>query len=516
MRKQITGMVHRVVVMALLSAVLWGMAAPLCAGVTLSDSIAYTRMREKMPAVDSLRLLIETADALAGQGLYAEAMDMIRTLGPRDSVRATSQRTGKWRVSTGADYYHLEDIDTVIMTQDEYLAYQRLTETPLSVWARAKYETVAPFGIFDKAAPEISISTYKGRIEVPVRMHAVKNLLSIETAIKADKWFRADASNQASFEPVKNHPSDMAGASLRIVPGSLFDPAAAWSWAVPGSVEWEQYRIDRPGYESSADFRVTPMAEHRFKGALPLLTRITGEARYDDYYKKESDSLSALRMMARLENILSCPDGMYANLTAVWLGDRYTNTHAPAVVDRWESSLRAEYGILKWLVPGMSIRGMHQKESYDRTDSTGEFSLPGAELWVRPSARFFLTNAISLEPEITWNRRWSEQRNVCAIPRFIWESYSAWEPGLRIGLTSFNMDLSARAGYRAEDVDEMYETYIRDSRSIKASVDGTIALLETVSINVFVDYQYSIFDPYEYGGRETENLTVSGSIAFKW
>jgi hypothetical protein len=243
---------------------------------------------------------------------------------------------------------------------------------------------------------------------------------------------------------------------------------------------------------------------------------MSGEARYDDYYKKESDSLSALRMTARLENILSYPDGIYANLTAAWLGDRYKNTHAPAAVDRWESSLRAEYGIQKWLAPGINTRVIYQKESYDRTDSAGHYSLPGAELLVRPSARFSLTNAISLEPEITWNRRWSEQRSVSATSRFIWESYSAWEPGLRLMLTSFNMDLSARAGYRAEDVDEMYETYIRDSRSIKASVDGTIALLEAVSINVFVDYQYSIFDPYEYGGRETENLTVSGSIAFKW
>ena len=69
---------------------------------------------------------------------------MLRALGPRDSVKASAQRTGKWLWSTGTDYYHLEDIDTAMMTQEEYQDFRRLTETPLSVWMRVKHETVSP------------------------------------------------------------------------------------------------------------------------------------------------------------------------------------------------------------------------------------------------------------------------------------------------------------------------------------------------------------------------------------
>ena len=42
-----------------------------------SDSAAYNRLKAKISPSDSIQVVIETAEALAGQGLFAEASDML-------------------------------------------------------------------------------------------------------------------------------------------------------------------------------------------------------------------------------------------------------------------------------------------------------------------------------------------------------------------------------------------------------------------------------------------------------
>jgi hypothetical protein len=482
-----------------------------------ADSSAYVHQKNKITLDDSLLPLIETADALAGQGLYAEAIEMLLELGPLQTAVVHKKQTGQWRLSTGADYYRLEDVDTAIMTQEKLQEYRRLTETPFSVWARIKYETDTITGFLDKVSPDLYISGYKCRFEIPVLMQTAEKRISMEAALKTEKWFQYDASGQGSFEPFEPQQSDMGGGYFRIALASDHLRNTGLNWTIPFFADLEHFRGERPGYESHADFRITPDLEYRFGKAFPLSTRLTGETRFDDYYKNDSASLSAVRIMARLENFLSCRDGIYANLNAMWTGDHFINTHIPADINRWESSFFLKYKIPEFAEPSITIKGVHENEKYGSKDSIREYSLSGTEMSVRPSAVFQIFRSGAIEPELTWKRRWARPQTISLSDHFLWKAYTAWEPGVRISHSFSSFDISFRAGYMAENVDKILEQYnIRDSRSIKAGVDGNLSLSEMLSVNLIADYQYCLYEPYGTAAHQSENISISGSFMFKW
>ena len=482
-----------------------------------SDSVAYFRLKEKIPKADSLQIVIETADALAGQGLYAEAMDMLVKLATNEGpAKAPEKRNAPWRISIGADYYHLQDVDTIAMTPDQLRDYKRLTQTPLIVYVRAAYEAGRSPGIFEKVTPDIYISSYKGRIEIPGRMQMGAGRFSLEAAIKAEKWFDSIASARESFAPAKKQPSDMGGASIRFSQSAPLVHGAFWSLAAPVALDWEHYRADRPGYESFVDGRVTPVLELRYAESFPLSTRLTGEARYEEYYRKKSDSLSAARFLARMENDVVSRSGLTMNVSAEWQSDRYADRHVPADIDRWEGTLRSEYVICKWLEPRMYLRGVREEERYDKIDSTKAYKLPGTDLIARPSIRLRMGGSLAVEPELDFRRRRADLLPGTLSRRLIWEAYDAWEPGFRFECSFPRVDFSGRAGFRSEDVDEKFEQFIGDSRSIKFSGDGSVVVVKGLSINFLADYQYRMYKPYGAKSRKTENFTLSGQATYRW
>jgi hypothetical protein len=479
----------------------------------VSDSASYFQLKEKIPQADSLQIVLETADALAGQGLYAEAMDMLLKLTHKEEpVKTPEKRHSPWRISTGVDYYHLQDVDTIAMTPDQLRDYQRLTQTPFTTYVRAAYEICPLFGMFEKATPQVYFSSYKGGGEIPLLMHMGNGRYTLEAALKADKWFQPTAADRDSFNIVKKQDSDRGGASLRFSQSAPFIHGKRWSLIAPVSLEWEHYRADRPGYESFAEGRLTPVLEIRYKEGSPLSTRMTGEARYEKYYRKVSDSLSAARFLARMENDFKSSSGLTMNLSAEWQGDRYADRHVPADIDRWEASLRSEYLAAKWLEPRMVLRGIHEKERYDRTDSVKAYSLPGIDLIVRPSIRLRMGGALVIEPEFDFRRRFAGLNPDTSTRRLIWEAYESWEPGLRVECSFPRMDISGRMSIRTEDVDEQFEQFIKDSRSIKVSGDGSILVIKGLSINFLVDYQFRRYDD----NRKTENFSLSGQATYKW
>ena len=481
-----------------------------------SDSVSYFRLKAKILPSDSLQVVIETADALAGQGLFAEAIDMLIAFAPKKGpVTAVKKRDNQWRGSTGIDYYHFQDVDTVAMTPDELHDYQRLTKTPLVAYTRASYEVRRSGGRVEKLTPELSVSSYKTRVEVPVRIVIGNGRFSLEPAVKAEKWFDSAASEREPFAPVKKQPSDMGGASLRLDQSSALFQGARWSVTAPVFLDWEHYRSDRPGYESFVEGRISPSLELRYREKLPLSTRLTAEARYEGYYRKVSDSLSVVRFLAGMENDFISPAGLTMNLSASWLGDRYARRHIPADIDQWEGLFRCGYTVCHWLEPRMYVRGMHERERYEIADSLPAYALPGTDLTVRPSGRFRLSQVFAMEPELNWRQRWSDMLPEYKVP-YLWQAYTSWEPGIRLEFSSSRVEISVRTSYRTEDVDSLFERYINDSRSIKASGDASLQLFKALSINVVADYQYRIYKPYGSAGRVTENLSLSGQMTMKW
>ena len=421
-----------------------------------------------------------------------------------------------WRVSAGVDYYHLQDVDTVAMTPEQLQDYQRLKKIPLTAYTRVSFEArPSAAGVLEKITPEIYLSSYKGRIEVPGRLRIGGDRFSLTPAITAEKWFDSTAADRESFDPAKKQPSDMGGASLRFEQSSSLIRGALWSFTAPLFLDWEHYRADKPGYESFVEGRMTPGVDLHYGEKIPLSTRLTGEIRYEDYYRKESDSLSVTRYFVRMDNDFISQAGLTLNLSAQWQGDRYSKRHVPADIDRWEGGFRFGYVVCKWLEPRLHVRGIHERERYASIDSFTAYAIPGSDASVRPSARFRVSQAFTIEPEMSWRQRWAQRYPEFRAP-YLWQAYSSWEPGIRGEFSSSRVEFSVLTTYRTEDVGDDFEAYVSDSRAIKVSGDGGIQLGKALSISLLADYQYRMYKPYSSAGRKTENLSLSGQMTMKW
>ncbi|MBN1575221.1 MAG: hypothetical protein JW913_01620 [Chitinispirillaceae bacterium] len=485
---------------------------------TKADSSCYLELRKKLPATGTTAATLETADALAGEGLYEEAVEVLQTLSVQEQHDGGISRNSKTfddvldiQISVGADFYQLEDVDTGVMTVEEFREYQRLTEAPLSIWRRAKYTINSNQGILDRIALQTYLSNYRSFIEIPVQLHLPENRIrfNIETNAKAGKWFQPDATSPYILEPFSDsgglYPSDMGGLSLRFLTESSSERKRGWSWSAPVVIDWEHYHHDRTGYESFVEYRITPAVEYRHDGATSFSSRLIGEARYENYYRTISDSLDAFRGLLHLENTVRT-DLSLLQVKGMWFHDNYVNASSPNVINRWETTFRVEYGTRNLLSPQFTAKFIHERESYDPTTVSVRYTLPGTELMIRPSLRLNLTDAFYLEPEGMWERRWAERRGV----HYIWWAFSSPEATLRGVLSLKNLDLSLTAGFRREDIDPGFEH--QDNRNIRFSADGSVSITSHFSFNFFFDYQYRIYTD----SRRTQNITASYNAQFKW
>jgi hypothetical protein len=476
----------------------------------IADSAAYQGLRQRCVADSATRSALETADALAAEDLYVEAMEILSAfVAPpdaspsRDSI--SSEKPGHWRASTGLDYYHLEDLDTAAMTREEAEKYRRLTETPLSVWGRAGYEHGFKRG---RIAPECYISGYRSRLEVPVRIDIVKDRLTLEAAGRAEKWFQADATGDSAFNPSKGYPSDMGGASLRLTPESALGNDGVWAWSAPCMAKWEHYGEDRSGYASFFEHGIAPAVEYRREGTVQFSSRLSGEMRIRNYYREASDSLDVVSESARFESSLRTAL-VFLHAGVEWFEDRHVNAHAPAQVDRWQGSVRAGSDAWKPLSPRLTVRAIHARELNEPAIDSGTYALPGSELTVRSSIRWTFTDRISLEPELTWERRWAE----IIADNYLWQARSAVEPMVRGELSLKNLSFAVFGGYRWEDVDAGFERFVNDNKGFRAGLDVQVRLMRRFLVSALVDYQ---FRRYDAASRQSENLTASCSVVADW
>ncbi|MBN1130137.1 MAG: hypothetical protein JXA71_14190, partial [Chitinispirillaceae bacterium] len=401
-----------------------------------SDSLAYVKLIQSVEVSENNRSIIETAEALAQEGLYAEAVELVGDLLPKADTGAVSDATvakTPWRIAFGTDFYHIEDVDTALLTAEELRDYNRLIETPLSLWSRVRLDHKCnENGLVQGIAPELYASERKAVITVPLRMAMAAERLLVEGAVGAAKWFRADASGNTPFEPAKAQPSDMGKTSLCLINRSLSSPEKNFFWRVPVALSWEHFRKNRTGYESCVEYGFSPAAEWRAGGPLAGVRALL-DCRYQDYYNDGADSLDVARLLGRIDGDLRLGQGSFMPALALF-ADRYTAHERLQEVDRIDCSLRSEYPLHGCVNARLSGRFVYEREAYRIINGTHGFFLDGSETTVRPSLRVSFGTLATIEPELSAELRAAHERDTpdsSTVRRYLWEARRSLEPALR-------------------------------------------------------------------------------------
>ncbi|MFP4164965.1 MAG: hypothetical protein ACLFQB_13965 [Chitinispirillaceae bacterium] len=485
-------MQNRLIIKLNLSVILLCFCASATKQEAVSDSSRYCELRREYAHNPQNERIIVTADALAQEGFYNEAAEILTSGGqppPEDKLSCS------WHISSGTDYSRQEDIDTAQMTPEEYQEYKRLTRTPLSVWLRGTARIDPHKGFL--LSPQVHLSGYKSRLELPLRLQFSQSRHSALIAPKAEKWSRPDATGNKGFAPFSPYSSDMAGARVEIVTRNK--NTDRFSWSLPGLIDWEHYREDRSGYESFIEYRTSPMLEYRHSD-LPFRADLSGDLKYRDHYGTREDTLDYLEGELSAD-VFYTGKKFSAQNRLYYLQDRFINAQNPSQSDRLRFSIRTEVLVDSHFRPGISMQAVRISETHN------DFLLTGKEFLFRPTV-LFSWETLSIRPEFLFRKRWAEK----AEDIYIWQASQTWESALYSSFSFKTFDLSLFAGYLWDDVMPSFETYTPDSRGIKTGLNAGFSFLSRWTVYTLVDYQYRIYAPYGIAGRRTENVTLSISL----
>lgn len=474
-----------------------------------SDSLSYITLRDSLIQKNYSDPIFLTTDALAEAGLYSEALELLNNnfkdgLNQKNSPK--KQTKNQWRISSGIDYYHHEDVDTATMTPEERKDYKRLTEAPLSVWVRTKSTIKPVHPHIEEITPEIYISERKSKIETSALFSSLNGFLQYEPSVKVEKWFQSDASGQSPFKPASKQPSDMGGLSLRTKINSIAENKNL-NWFVPLCIDWEHYRSDRPGYESFVEYSLFPSIGLKNKTVNSNLGILM---EYEDYYNTDCDSLDVLRFTVRADASVRASK-MFSFFNLIWIGDRYTKSSSIKSINRFEGVYRGNYNVNESFRTNISLRGIYENELDKSFPDSVNSRLNGKEMSLCSGIELIINKKVHFGPEFQWEYRWAEKNGGY----FLWEQRNVMEPGLRIRWGSELSDVSVKCSFRYEDIEENFEIYRSDNRSICLSSEASIAPLSFLVLNLYADYQYRKYAPFGIYGRITENLAVSGSLMIK-
>lgn len=473
-----------------------------------SDSLSYTILRDSLIQKDSSEQIFLTTDALAEAGLYSEALELLNNNFKDRFNESNSQNKHevKWRISTGIDYYHHEDFDTATMTPEELRDYKRLTEAPVSVWLRTKSNVKLDNSLIDEIIPEIYVSERKSKIKTSAFFSSFNGFLQYEPSVKAEKWFRSDASGQSPFKPASKQSSDMGGLSFRTKINSIAENKNL-NWIVPLCINWEHYRSDRPGYESFIEYSLFPSIELKNK---TVNSNVGVLMEYEDYYRTEYDLLDVFRFTANADASVRVSK-MFSFFNLIWIGDRYTKSLSIRSINRLEGVYRGNFNVNETFRTNISLRGTYENELDNSIPDSVDSRLNGKEISLCPGIELNVNKKLCFGPEFQWEYRWAEKNDGY----FLWEQRSVMEPVLCIRWGSEMVDASVKCSFRYEDIGKNFEMFKSDNRSIRVNSEALITPFSFLVLNLFADYQYRKYAPFGINGRITENLSVSGSVMIK-
>ncbi len=490
---------------------------PICASCPLALSVSlYCRGAESLLSeVDEAFNRVRDFESTLRTHQARDALEVLRQRVPSSEELPLPDRgEAGWRFSSGVDYYHLEDVDTLSMTTEQRESFRKLTEVPLSVWTSAQWQLTRPDAVFEEFAPALHISERRTRLSLPLRSREVGEQLRFVATPKTEKWYD-EAAGDAAAARFRRHDSDMVGMEITTHLAARPNPAKKRVWQIPFDLDWEHYRRNRLGYESFVEFRITPsLALHN--QARTRRGRIWAEARREQYYGSDADTLDVNRFSVRLEVEQRTAAGA-VRLGAGWMTDRHLEVRNPQQVDRWEGSVLAQRQWSARWGSQLSTRYVYERNRLSTID-TSPATTGGSELSLVPAVTFRPREHLSMSLEPRWERRWS-QSGAAAGPAaaeqrfYLWDARSVWEVLARITYMLPTVDGTLYAGFRGKRMDDAAVTSTADSRALRTGAELSLALFGPFTLNAFGDYQYRSYAPYGPQARVTENISFSTNFA---
>lgn len=510
---------------------------PICASCPLALSVGlYCRGAESLLSeVDEAFNRVREFESTLRTHQAGDALAVLRPLLPSSEELPLPDR-GKavWRFSSGVDYYHLEDVDTLAMTPEQRESLRQLTEVPLSVWTSVQWRKTRSAAVVEELVPTLHLSERRTRLSLPLRSRKVGEQLRFMATPKAEKWYDDAAGDDAAGDAgagdagavdsgsghagaarFRRHDSDMVGVELTTHLTSRPDPQQQRVWQLPLDLDWEHYRRNRLGYESFVEFRITPsLALHN--QARTRRGRIWAEARREQYYGSDADTLDVNRFSIRLEAEQRTTAGA-VRLGAGWMTDRHLEVRNPQQVDRWEGSVLVQRQWSARWGSQWNTRYVYERNRLAAID-TPPATTGGRELSLVPVVTFRPREDLSLALEPRWERRWSQSRAAAgqtpAQQRYyLWEARSVWEVLARFACMRPTVDGTLYAGFRGKSMDAAAATSTADSRALRTGAEVSLSLFGPFTINAIGDYQYRTYAPYGPRARVTENMSFSTYFA---
>lgn len=525
-----------------------------------ADSLAYTERKQRLAAdlSEEQQLIVEAAEELATEGLFAEAHQMLEGLPAVDSTKAAASTEQKRPDSPGmvldvsltpVTYVRRDDIvDTSGMKQEEKDSLRDLLETPpLSSSARAQLTWKPPVAHLRHVRPRVLATSTHGRAGADAHLELFGNALTLEPKINAEKRWSMDGEYQhellklvqRGFSDQGSSASDNLELDFRAT-ASTPRAGRPLGIAFPARVSAKSYREPNNVYDSYRWYRLAPEIRYRTP-ALTFESALRGRFEYKNY-RHHRDSLSYLLIGPELETALWLPR-VPANVNVFVDNRRYP--------DRWglPSSLTAESEMgmhvrgLNRLTPHLTVRHIYEQEEhrvehimfglFDNDTSTLSYTLAGWDLVAEPRAELDLSRDLRTDLSLIYGyregpltRKGANPDTVVGLeqPLYLWEGFHAVEPGISLEYSGRKGRIAASMGYRYENIDSMYarldrpdtsETAganVRDSRMFRVSVDASWRIAPGLTLFGYAYYHRRVYAPFNEQAAASSNLTASLSL----
>lgn len=535
-----------------------------------ADSAAYYRARTtfEQQNPEQGRRYINTADELAGLGLYEQAMKILEAhqgemkSTAADEPAAESSRALEYRIRAGGEYRNYEDpdiqrnkyelIDPHLLDEQRGYMSGGFTWRPAAPWARV-------------VEPTAEVSNREGSCDLRTSALLLDSLLVLEIEGGGEKQFLN--------EVYENTLTPRGDTIPRIVESEFVGAGPIDSDLLSGSVTAtlrrdfarrnldtrcpiragvKNYRVSRSPYVSYAEYHTMPEVSWNSADFSNSLV-VNCEAGVSDYFPIRTDAGTkdtADRVLVRPEiSYAGYAQGKSVDIRCSYLYENFLDAGLPSdwgialvhgtgrisLSEKIEPSLSAEYRYehsarrkaLAWwettvtdsiydpvLGTSRPVLGTLQRES------NSAYTVRGNYLRVTPRAEYTPVDPLAFTVGVMYEESWHEdyeKTTYLAYPEkdtTLWDDYLAEslrmiEPQADLAFERPGRRLAGRCSFRHAESKRpgRYEYDRRDSWRFGAEADGTV--LKRLHLLCMVDYEIS----YQDGSAEALTNTSVSAVA---